>query len=265
MAAAYITQQDLLVYIQQKGLDQVVTIDTYKYNQIIKIAEDQAKSFLRNKFDIDVEFIGIQTYVATSLYYANDLVLYNGTLYYALLPAGVGTFAFEQFYNIGDNVYYQGTIYQAIQKSVIPSQDSKINTGIMFKYSELGYINYAPYGDPNSYQQWQVNTTLNNLFVFGKQPSYVIPAGSIANAAYFTIGDNRDSVIVKCVTLIACYELMRAISPMNVPKQYLEGYDWSISTLQAINKGDITTTIPLLSPVQPQIRWGSSVKLANKW
>ena len=76
----YVTTADITTYIQPTGLSQSIDTNSYQYQLTQKVAVSIAKSYLRNKYDINEEFSGVANYDTSSIFTPNQLVNYNGPI-----------------------------------------------------------------------------------------------------------------------------------------------------------------------------------------
>lgn len=87
----------------------------------------------------------------------------------------------------------------------------------------------------------------------------------LPNAPIWTLGDNRDPIVVQAVIDIALWMLHRRISPNNIPKLRTDAFDKTYEWLKAVQKGEQSISCPAIQPTQVgDISWGSDIKKANK-
>ena len=112
---SYIISTDLLRTIQDVNLQQIISSDATILDRAIMSAEAEAKSYLRQKYQLDQEFTDTLLYSYSKVYYTNQRFYVNGNLW-----QGPTTYA------VGDVVTYRNIsanepmkVYQCIQ--AVPS------------------------------------------------------------------------------------------------------------------------------------------------
>ncbi len=105
---------------------------------------------------------------------------------------------------------------------------------------------------PNQ-QQWK---DLGEISIQNKLPN---------ETNYWTLGDNRDPVMVQAIVDIAVWMLHKRISPANIPKLRIDAFTNTWEWLKAVQVGEQTISCPAIQPTQvDSISWGSDIKKVNK-
>lgn len=268
----YLIQQDYKKLIQDTQLSQLVGGDFDLLETFELAAIEDIKSYLVQKFDTASEFTDTQMWNFGTIYYAkervyldadafsanthytfNDVVLYQGNVYYCLANDAHGAWSADEWmliakqytifyantpetdwnyytsYNDGDFVFYKGKTYEA----------EKANSG------------FAPDENP---AYW------------GYGADYEVPGAIyIWNDDYWTQGDNRNQKMLQTVLDVVLYNLHSRIAPTNVPENRLIRYDNAIAWLKQCAKGtDITSGLQRIQPrTGTRIRYGSSLPKQN--
>jgi len=88
----------------------------------------------------------------------------------------------------------------------------------------------------------------------------------VSTPAKWDKGDTRDQLIKMHLIDLTLYHLHSRINPRNIPELRLTRRDEAIAWLKMVNKGELTTGLPVLaSPTDAglKIRWGSVEKFDN--
>lgn len=311
----YLVPTDYTFLIQSENLSQVSGASDYNKMRAESAAIVEMRSYLVQKYNMDSAFAettkwnaALATYAPGNLVYLNPTaysaaatylvgayVLQVGNvykcstaipapeafneahwtligpqyqLYYAAYPHPL--FGYQTRYYTGDQVYWNGKIYTAITDSVVYGHDSLLQIGVT---NQNGFpINQFPDAVGGS-QQWGTGTT------------YPIPADTdILNATYWTLGDNRNQLLVAKLVDISLYWLHKRIAPRNIPETRIWAYmgapdelsvtkdgtvfpEYSaLGWLQSCMRGSISVELPLIQPrTGNRIRYGSNTKNENSY
>jgi len=189
-------------------------------------------------------------------------------LYYAKYPHPV--FDYKAVYKIGDMVWWADKVYTALKPTVVENHASDL------QYRNVENIpigNVFPDDATNGLSYWGAGTTY-----------YVMASIAPDETDYYICGDNRDLRIKTACIDIALYELNARLAPANIPKVRMErakgaeeeriagdkGFIYPITCalgyLQAVERGNVTPSLPLLQPDQGmRIRFGGGVKKINSY
>ena len=291
---AYLIHNDYLKQIQEAQLSQLVTNDERIRVAIQQSAQAEAISYLRQKYDISMEFTDTPQWVGSNGYNATNRVYIDANAYVT-----------STSYAVGNHVVNEGNVYKC----------TTITTGVFdpTKWSLIGaqydlfYAKYpVPLFDVYGYYQvndevfWQgkkykckiqtqaishdtaiqyhlySNIPLNNVFptdtVAGAKywqvvSTYTVPANTdILDTDYWTKGDNRDQQMLLYFVDIALYHLHSRIAPRNIPQLRIDRYHSAIDWLKMCGKGEVTPNLPLIQPRSgSRIRFGSVVKNVNSY
>ena len=291
---AYLIHNDYLKQIQEAQLSQLVTNDERIRVAIQQSAQAEAISYLRQKYDISMEFTDTTQWVGSKVYNATNRVYIDANAYVT-----------STTYAVGNYVVNEGNVYKC----------TTITTGVFdpTKWSLIGaqydlfYAKYpVPLFDVYGYYQvndevfWQgkkykckiqtqaishdtaiqyhlySNIPLNNVFptdtVAGAKywqvvSTYTVPANTdILDTDYWTKGDNRDQQMLLYFVDIALYHLHSRIAPRNIPQLRIDRYHSAIDWLKMCGKGEVTPNLPLIQPRSgSRIRFGSVVKNVNSY
>lgn len=291
---AYIVPFDYLRLIQEVNLQQLISGNTLLASQAQATAVEEAKSYLRAKYDVDTEFTDTALYNPGATYKAGDRVYLDGPHYNNKSP-----------YILNAMVLRQGKVYRC--STAIPSAE-EFNVShweylgdqyeifyAKFPYSVFDlkavyakgdhvfwngktYTCQIPSGALSHEASIQYNSTDNfpypNVFpdnakdgvkYWGVGTTYTVPAGSILNETYFEKGDNRNQQIVMYVLDMMIYHLYRRIPPQVVPELRILAYQDAKAWFSRVAKADdVVADIERVQPAQgDRIRYGSRPKLNN--
>lgn len=248
---SYILQADLIRVIQDVNLQQIISSNQSILSGAILAAEAEAKSYLRQKYDITAEFADINTWSNIAVYKAGARVADNaGVLYYAKLPQPL--FQYGGLYNIGDKVFWKDKVYTAKVQTPLLDHD----TGLQYREIEnIPLANPAPDDPQNGVAYWGVGV------------AYSVPAGTaLTNTTYWTLGDSRDQQMVLYLIDITLYHVHARIAPRNIPDLRVKRYDDALGWLKMCARGEVTPALPLLQPHQGnRIRFGGGIRNINTY
>jgi len=294
---SYLIPSDFDRLIQEVSLSQIISGNSMLRSLAEDAAIEEAKSYLRAKYDVASEFTNTSLYSPVAATYAAANRVYLDAPFYND----------KKLYNINSLVLNTGKIYVCTTPvTVIEDFDPA-------KWTELGprySIFYAVYPKPlfnllstyvkddEVYWNGKVYTCLiptaiqshdqviqypsissipfNNVFpdnptsgakYWGAGVAYTIPAGSLLNTTYFKLGDNRNQQIVLYILDMLIYHLYRRIPPAVVPEIRVLAYQTAISWFNKVAKGDdiIADIVKIQPPNGGRIRYGSRPKQENHY
>lgn len=290
----YLIAKDLSKQIQSENLAQISGGDAMVLEATQRLAEEEAKSYLLQKYDLSLEmrdvsiwdrsvttykpeqnvYLDASAYLTTTSYANGSLCLYASNVYLCI-TATTGTFDPTKWRLMGrqydmfsvsmpapafefNALYNTGDkVYWqgCIYKAILPTQlDSHQQVLQYGTYANVPYLNYAPTSNSGK-NFWEYVSTFNF-------PAYV----SVTDTNYWTAGDGRSQQLVAVIVDIALYHLHSRISPRNIPELRVKRYDDAIKWLKKCATGEVTPNVPALQPLQGnRIRYGGSVKNTNTY
>ena len=207
-------------------------------------------------------YLTAAAYINPGVYVLNSLTLFtDGNVYINTTPITVGeawnpahwtllgalnsiysvnypnpVFDSRTYYNIGVAVWWRDNNYTSLIRSFTEDQEGILQAG-QYRNVFLGTV--LP-DDP-----------INGAKMWGAGTAYATPAGTLpSNATYYTLGDNRDQVILKHYLDIAIYEMCGGVASQNIPELRKNNWLYAIKCLSAIAKGDENITLPFIMPIQ---------------
>jgi hypothetical protein len=307
---SYLIPADYLKQIQDVNLQQVISNNQAVLTAAERTAQYEAMSYLKQKYEVNAEFtdttiwdntapysaadrvyLKAPTYLAATTYNIGTLATYSGSVYTCNTDGTTGTFdpskwdlvgatneiyfaaypfpLFDVYkiYSVGDKFFYNGHSYEVLEATKGLSHD----TAIQYRLIQ--------------------NIPLQNQFppvptVYKDLGAYTVPAGEdINNAAFWTLGDNRDPQMVEKLVDVTLYHVHSRIAPQNIPalrvmrymglkedriaiengKQYYPAYS-ALGFFQACAVGEITPSLPVIQPKKgARIRFGGNVKNINSY
>jgi hypothetical protein len=289
---AYLISYDYLRQIQSGNLSQIITNNEVVKSAVELSAQAEAISYLRQKYNVDVEFtntivwdfgatysaknrvyLDADAYNTGTNYVADAVVSYLGSVYKCNTPT---TGAFDA--NDWDLLGLQGTLYYAklpfpefnVYANYVVGDEifwkdktytCKRDTTVIGQETALQYGTYANVPLSNSFPdaigdtQWQFDD------------DYEVPADTeITDTDFWALGDNRDQQMVMYFIDITLFHLHSRIAPQNIPQLRVDRYNAAIDWLKMCANGDVT---PKLTKIQPKegmrIRWGGNVRNQNNY
>ena len=277
---SYLRYHDYIKSIQLENLTQIINQDDNIRTDCELAAIEKIKTYLTQKFNVEEEFTDLTVYsrtipynaaitvelngttwISTTPYAADDIVLYGTNVYYALsgstnnnpttltgntwsllgpqyklyhtiLPQEY--FKFDKYYYTGDKVYWNGRVYTCIVPGV-------------------GY-----YPDVNTQ-----NVKGSNYWGYGVV--YTVPAATpLTDTTYWAEGDYRSQEMVFNAIDIVLYLIHKRIAPMNIPDLRVKAYDDAIKWLVDCYEGMITPNLLVRTPRSGgRFRIGSNPKNWN--
>jgi len=292
---AYLIPNDYRLQIQDVNLNQIISNDLTVLALSQAAAEAEAKSYLRQKYDIDQEFksldvwdnsktyqvndrvyLDASAYVPANTYAAGALALYSGSVYKCKTNGTTGAWDGSKWDLIGkqysifsvpapENPFeYSGTynvgdkVYWKGYKYTCLVQTPLLShdTGLQYRtYENLPLPNVAPDDPTEGVNYW------------GNKTAYTVPAGTLpTNTTYWNQSDNRDQQMLIYAVDLTLYHVHSRIAPRNIPELRVKRYDDAIAWLQMCAKGEVTPSLPVLQPKQGRrIRFGGQVRNINSY
>lgn len=156
------------------------------------------------------------------------------------------------YYEKGDKVWWDNKIYSC-----------KVQTTIIDDAAYIQYINIDDVPPPNIFPNdkkrgkdfWQ---ELQD-FEYQEEPPFY-------NSEIWTLGDNRDPVLMKVLMDLSIWMLHSRIAPNNIPQLRNDNKNEALCWLTDVSKGNLIANIMPLQPTQGiSFRGGSAPKYINKW
>lgn len=169
------------------------------------------------------------------------------------LPRGINV---SGYYKIGDLVYWNNKVYRARQDTTVADHVTVIQHN---SYSDVGYSNVFPDDPVLGTSQWEY---VEDFSVAPNSYPYLPQEGGEPSA--WTLGDNRDIVMVKALLDLSIWMLHHRISPMNIPKMREDNKNFTFAWLRSLKDGSEESDVPLIQPSQGNsLDWGSKPKNIN--
>ena len=291
---SYLIVADFKKTIQSDNLMQIIGSDLSMLNDISVTAQAEANTYLKQQYLTPKEFTDTGVYNPASpynpgdriyldaapynpinLYAVNDLVLVAGIVYFCtiaistaqpFLPqnwASLGlqytmfhaSYPFKKFdlygiYKYGDRVYYNGTSYTCILPTIVFSHEEQLQSN-----SNQSIQNFFPTDANNGATNWRIIAVEN------------VPAGVLpTDKSKWTLGDNRNPLLVMHCCDIALYHIHSRIAPRNIPELRVKRYDDSKNWLKMASRGEISVDLPVIQPLQGgRVRYSTQVKQINNY
>lgn len=288
---AYITEQDLKRLIQTDNVAQLTGSSAAVLNSAIETAITEAKSYLRAKYDIAVEFtdtpvftygtgygyaarvyINADGYSGAVSYTVNQMAVQNGIVYRCTTNT-TGSFNPAHWSAIGSQyaLFYVKapvshapfdvlTQYKVDDKVLYKGRKytAKKASIVLSRSEALDYVNIENLPATNVLP----DDPVNGAAYWTDNGLHTVTNFWPNNTDYWTAGDNRNQQIVNTCIDIALYHLHSRIAPHNIPDLRVKRYDDGIAWLRRCAKGeDITADIPMYQPRQGgRVQYGGGVK-----
>ena len=250
---AYLIPADYLKLINDANFAQIINSDERIRTDAEKAAQAEAISFLRQKYDVSLEFkdlvvwnrtmpysawdrvyLDASTYVSGDTYNTYDLCLHNGGVYQCNAAGTTGTFNISNWDILGK----QYDIYYAL-----PPFNAFILTNVYNAGDKVFYKNHiytclvaTPLLDHETGLQYRIESNLPYQNVFPDDPqagvthwkdegAYLVSGGTdINNEAFWSATDNRDAQMVQKFCEITLFHLHKRIAPRNIPQLRIDAY-----------------------------------------
>jgi hypothetical protein len=239
---------DIYKQMQADSLAQLTGNSTSILTGVINASIEEAKSYLKGKYEIDSSFNPISQHDKTKQYNANKTVYLNATPYSptATYAVGVQVLQSEKVYNCKtailtpeafnvskwDFLGNQYDIFNAIQPYLLFDYEKVYKKGDVVFWENKTYTAQLPTQiiDHQSALNLgvQLSSPIVNVFpddtikgieYWGTGTNYFVPANTvITNSNYWTAGDNRDQKLLQVCIDITLYHLHCRIAPRNIPE-----------------------------------------------
>lgn len=293
---SYLISPDLKRLIQSDNLTQIIGGDTSILTAAQLTAQEEAITYLIQKYNTAGEFTDTNIYDPTVIYKAAsrvylDATAYDGTATYAIgklvlqsgkiyscsitISVAEATFIPGHWALLGN----QYDIFYASYPAPLFNLNSVYAKGVIVFWNDKKYTASIPTPLMGHETVLQYDTTdqipypnyfpgdVNNPQQWGNGVAYSVPAGTLpTNITYFTKGDNRSQAMVMYITDIALYHLHSRIAPRGIPDLRIKRYDDAINHLKGYSKGTTTANLTKIQPPSgKRIRYGSSIKQSNSY
>jgi hypothetical protein len=290
---AYLIPIDYQVNIQDVNIQQIINNDETIRDRAQLSGEAEAKSYLKQKYDISREFQNLlpfnynRTYYAferfyfdadeyqsTSNYVINDLTLYDGDVYICINNT-TGTFIPADWSLIGAQytLAYVNTPYPEFEYGALynigdmvfwknKTYQCKVQTAVLDHDTALQYREIKDLPLPNV----APDDPISGLQYWGVGAPYSVLHENPNDTTFFTKGDNRDPQMVLYLCDMVLYHLHTRIAPRNIPDLRVKRYDDAIAWLRMCAEGSVTPNLPLIKPKQGnRIRFGGYIRQINSY
>lgn len=298
---SFLIPADYRKQIQDANLAQIISNDQSILESAQLAGEGEAKSYLRQKYDVDMELAATRPWDPTKIYNADVTVYLTAFIYDA-----------TKTYAVNDLVYYAQVagVYKVyicitavgIVEAFDPSKWTAIGLINQIYYGKLPapLFNYVGVYKKGNIVFWKNNTytcaqdstiitpdtqfqqgfisqtpvanvfpddPVNGVAFWGTPTPYSIAAGTLpTDATNWVVGDNRDQQMVLYFIDITLYHVHSRLSPRNIPELRVERYKAAIRWLKMCADGDVTPELPLIQPKQGgRIRFGGNPKAQNAY
>lgn len=294
---SYLIYNDYKRAIQSLNLMQVLGNDLTILQSWQLTAQEEAISFLIQKYNTEMEFTDTTVWDIAKVYQAADRVYLDADLYNAATVYGVGDLVrlpatapllgqvticitagatgtydpakftilgnqYDLFYGSYPHPYFD--INKFYNKGELVYYAGKVWTAVSSSGSGADSIQYGVYAavPKGNYFPGDPRSTM-----WGTGVTYTIPAGTLpTNSTYYTKGDNRGAQILQKVMDITIFYIHQRISPQNIPNSRVDAYRMAIQWLRDASRGEVTPNLPLKQPNQGnRIRYGGNVRLNNHY
>lgn len=263
---------DYLRVIQSDNLSQIIEANSQIQKDTEQAAQAEMIGYLSQRYKTNTIFSDTKTFSSSAVYSAKQLVEFTAS-----------AFSASSTYTTGQYVLQGGYIYKSIAGSSAHAFNSAEWTQICLDktlyYLSLPheeYLSTTTYevGDQVWYENKVYTAAVN---IKGIDPSYSAYWGTGTtysvtgtfpdDATKWTLGDNRNALIVQYLLDITLYHLHSRINPRNIPDLRKERYNGNdpmdrggaIGWLKAVASGSINADLPTIDPTQGlSIRWGNA-------
>lgn len=253
---AYLRLQDYHRFISQDQLDEVLDEDDFKRLDTEPTSEEEARSYLVQKYDMDRELSALTvydpslTYSALSKVYLDADVWSSSTAYtnaqsLALATDGnvyVATANSTNQSPISNPSYWQklGYRYQFFNGTVPAAEwvwNKDYKTGIEVFYKGKTYTSVQ-----ESYNVFPDDEEIGETY-WGAGVAYTISANALTDATKWASGDIRCQRLVECVVMCTLYRLYKHTASQNVPAWIGQAYSDSLGWLDKAKLGEVTANL----------------------
>jgi len=255
---AYLRLKDYQRFIDIKQLDEVTDENDYTRVDLEPTSEEEAVSYLVQKYDTEREFSGLDVYNPTVTYKALSKVYLDADLY------EVGVKVADETLVLGADGYVylsnNGVDSDPIDE---PSDWDKLGKQYTFFYGKL------PFAEWDWQKSYKANVTVwykDHTYIskngsttiapdnedFGSDfwtdlGEYTIALNTITDTSKWLAGDIRCQKLVECVVMLTLYKLYKHTASSNVPEWIGQSYDDSIKWLEGAGQGKFTPPLKELS------------------
>lgn len=249
---SYLIAADYAPLIQDVNLQQVISATPSIKAGAELTAQQEAISFLRQKYEVDSEFtdtavwspantfnagnriyLDAAAYNTGTSYNSADLTLHNGGVYYCVSPT---TGAFDPTkWSLQGNQY---AIFYAKYPKPIFDYNGVYKKGDQVFWKNKTYTNIIPTDIIGHDAALQINKLQNiptgNVFPndpnnglqsWGAGSAYSIPIHvPVTSTTYWVAADNRDAQMVQKLIEITLFHLHKRIAPRNTPQLRISAY-----------------------------------------
>jgi len=260
----FLRKADYYTLIQSDKLDIVISADESIRTSMEIAAEAEIKSYISNRFDCDLIFAPLQSFLTTTTYEWGDriyltasafsastvyttgqYVLQAGNVYKSTAGSAAHAFNVSEWTLLGAEGHYQmeATLWDD-EATYVTNDLVKYETTTVRKYYKAlsGNTNTNPYDDSGSI--WEEITD---------------QSGALPTAAtYWVYGDSRNKLMMLHYIDVTLYHLHSRINPRNIPEFRIARRDEAVEYLKMVARGTITPDLDLIAPEQGNnISYGS--------
>lgn len=291
---SFLIAADYRKQIQEATLQQIISNDRTILESAQLAAEGEAKSYLRQKYDVTTELAATTPWLFTQVYNADDTIYLTGPAY-----LNTALYVLNQLVSFNNFVYINTTAI-TVPEEFNATKWAKLGCLNQIIFGKLpnpqfNYLTIYKLGDVvfwknNTYTCAQATAVLtpgiqfqegfisnvpaanvfpddptNGVAFWGNPTPYSIAANTLpTNATYWTVGDNRDQQMVLYFIDITLYHVHSRIAPRNIPEIREKRYHAAIDWLVMCARGGVTPELPVLQPRQGgRIRYGGQAKAQN--
>jgi hypothetical protein len=249
----FLTPPDLTRIIQDATLQQLITNNQAVLDGAELQAIEEARSHLRQRYDLSATFTPVATWAAATTYAAGAIVCLNPAAYIATNTYAIGSYTLSaglvyKCHTAGATGIFNASLftligpqyqlYTALLPCPLFSEDNIYKGGDQVFWHGLTYTCLTPTTgiDHETALQFNQLQALPLLNIVPDDPAagpgcwsagatYSVPAGAdILSPTYWAQADPRDQDMVQKVADIALYHLHSRIAPRNVPPLRVHRY-----------------------------------------
>jgi hypothetical protein len=293
---SYLIFQDFKPYIQTDNLNQIIGNDLNVLTSIQIAAQQEALTYLKQKFDTSKEitdtmvwdftkiynalsrvYLDAPPYSSSATYLLNSLCLQGGNVYICTSAITAGeAFNIAHWTLLGP----QYKMFFATQPNTLFDIRKEYNVGDVVYWQGKNYTCVIATRYPGHVQNLQYrdyenipainifpSDTINGARYWGNGTAYTVAAGTLpTDTTKWTAGDNRSALLVGVIIDIALHRAHKRIAPHLIPELRVHAYDAAIKWLEKVAKGIVTTDLPVLQPATGnRITYGGSIKNINSY
>lgn len=221
-----------------------------EYTQNQSCVIKNGKGYMCNTTNTDLAFDAVK-WTAIGNQYDIYYIKHPHPIFMLEVQESKGTYT-AGYYEKDDKVWWNNKIYTA-----------RVETIILDDAAIIQFINTADIPAPNTFPNdkrrgkdfW---TEDSDFYYEGEPPFY--------NSDIWTLGDNRDPVLMKSLMDLSIWMLHNRIAPNNIPQLRNDNKDAAFGWINEVNKGTIIVNIMPLQPTQgTNFSGGSAPKYINKY